>query len=255
MYAVAREGMLPSVTAALDAGADLVLLAHLADQLTLTDMIADRVRPEAAARIDAARRRVPRTLPPLDVVGCAEHRQIAQEIADASITLVRDDGLLPLRPAPEATIAVITPEPVDLTPADTSSAVTIRLTDALRRRHPRVLDYQLRHKADDAEISALLDNCRDADYIVVGTINAEVDSPQAQLVNALLARGQQPIVAALRTPYDVLAFSEVPVYLCAYGIRDSSTEAVAKVLFGEIVPGGVLPCAMPGAAPSDMEVL
>ncbi len=248
MHAVAKEGVLPSVTAALEAGADLALLAHLPDQLALGEQITALERPQSVARILAARRRIPHTLPPLEVVGCAEHRRIAQDIADASITLVRDTGRLPLRPAPESTIAVITPVPVNLTPADTSSAVTIRLADAVRRRHARVQALQLHPNADDTELTALLDTCAAANEIIIGTISAEPDGVQARLVNALLARGCQPVVVALRTPYDIIAFPEVPVYLCAYGIRDTSTEAAARVLFGEVTPRGVLPCAIPGIA-------
>jgi hypothetical protein len=38
----------------------------------------------------------------------------------------------------------------------------------------------------------------------------------------------------------------IETYLCAYGIRSTTTEAVARVLFGEIEARGVLPCAIPG---------
>ena len=75
--------------------------------------------------------------PPMDVVGSAEHRALARELAARSLTLVRDDaGLLPLRLGPEARILAVMPEPRDLTPADTSSYVPPALADALRAHHP-----------------------------------------------------------------------------------------------------------------------
>src|SRR6185312_17130854 len=59
--------------------------------------------------------------PGLEVVRCAEHLQLASEVARRSITLVRDTAeLLPLRPGGKETIAVVLPLPRDLTPADTS---------------------------------------------------------------------------------------------------------------------------------------
>ena len=74
--------------------------------------------------------------PPLDVVGCADHQALAAELAQRSITLVRDDDrLLPLRPAADTRIAVVQSKPADLTPADTSATVRPTLASALRRRH------------------------------------------------------------------------------------------------------------------------
>jgi beta-N-acetylhexosaminidase len=82
--------------------------------------------------------------------------------------------------------------------------------------------------------------------VILGTLRADQDATQAALVQAMLARGQRVIVVALRTPYDLLAFPQVETYLCAYGIRPVTIEAVARVLMGEIPAWGVLPCPIPG---------
>ncbi|MBN1201550.1 MAG: glycoside hydrolase family 3 C-terminal domain-containing protein [Anaerolineae bacterium] len=248
MYAVARLGAETSIQMALEAGADLIVLAHLPDQLELNRRLRDRARPDALARIDALRAAVPHELPPLDVVGCAEHQEIAQTIADQSITLVRDGGHVPLRLRPDQTVAVITPQAQNLTPADTSSSVQIALADAIRQRHPRTQAFQLPRQAAEADIRAILAASASADCVVIGTIVADHDESQAALVRAVHRRGQPLIVVALRTPYDIGAFPEIDTYLCAYGIRAVSTEAVARVLFGEIEAVGVLPCPIPALA-------
>jgi beta-N-acetylhexosaminidase len=245
MYAVARFGPGPSVRMALDAGIDLVLLAHLPDQLALADSMQAMTSPESVARIRRARAHIPTTLPDLDVVGCAEHQRIAQTIAERAITLVRDGGQLPLRPAADATIAVITAQPRNLTPADTSSRVRIVLADAIRRRHPRVMACELPHPASPDDISAVLKAVAAAEIVVVGTISADQDAAQAALVRELHGRGKRPIVVALRTPYDLSVFPMIETYLCAYSILPVAVEAVARALFGEITPQGVLPCPIP----------
>ncbi|MBN1565293.1 MAG: beta-N-acetylhexosaminidase [Anaerolineae bacterium] len=245
MYAVARFGATESVKRALQAGIDLVLLAHLPDQMTLAEQMRDFAQPDAIARIQQVRAGLSRELPALDVVGCAEHQQIAQTIADRSITLVKDGGQLPLRPAPDDEIAVITPQPSDLTPADTSSSVRIALADAIRQRHTHTQAYELPRDAAPDDISAILHATQNARYVIVGTVAADQDRGQAELVKALHARQQQPLVIALRTPYDLVAFPMIETYLCAYGIRAVTTEAIARVLFGEITVSGVLPCPLP----------
>lgn len=252
MYAAARFGSVAGVRAALEAGVDLALLAHIEQQLAMADELAGLERPDAVRRIMAARKRLPVTFPALEVVGCAEHQAIAQEIADRSITLVSDNGRLPLRPATDRTIAVICTRPADLTPADTSSSVTVTLGDAIRRRHANTRTLDIPYQASDDALREALDACRDADLVIVGTIAASEDSAQAALVRRLYERGQSPIVVALRTPYDIVAFPMVETYLCAYGIRAVTCEAVARVLFGEIEPRGMLPCAIPGIEPSDV---
>jgi len=246
MHAVAQRGQEQSVRDALTAGVDLALLGHLPDQLGMMARLKPLARADALARIEIARQAIPRTLPSFDVIGCAEHQQIAQTIADQSITLVRDSGQLPLRPAPDDQIAVITPQPVDLTPADTSSLVRITLADAIQRRHPRVQALELPYQAAPSDIQNILRATEQAKVVIVGTITADRDPVQAELVRALYQRGQWPIVVALRTPYDLVEFPMIDTYLCAYGIRPVTMEAVVRVLFGEIAARGVLPCALPG---------
>ncbi len=248
MHAVARLGRTKAVCAALEAGVDLALLGHIPAQLFFAKMIPYTPNPDSVRRIQDARSRLPAwdILPSLDVVGCAEHQQVAREIAEKSITLVRDAGRLPLKLSPDAQVAVVTIQPENLTPADTSADVTIGLEAAIRRYHPRTSGIQLARGADPVEVRAVANAVSDADVIIIGTINAGEDPAQVQLVNVLLDRGKQPIVAALRVPYDLTHFLRVETYLCTYSIRQPSIDALARTLFGELVPSGTLPCAIPG---------
>ncbi|HVO44509.1 MAG TPA: glycoside hydrolase family 3 C-terminal domain-containing protein, partial [Aggregatilineales bacterium] len=226
--------------------ADLVIMGHLPDQMALHQSLRSMTRPESLARIQSARLKTPASLPPLEVVGCADHQRIAQTIADRSITIVRYEGQLPLHPGPDDRIAVITPTPTDLTPADTSSRVEILLAEAIRQRHPKVVAFELPPQASSEQIAAVAQAVAGAYQVIVGTINAVQDPSQANLVQALYQRGQPPIVVALRTPYDLTVFPMIKTYLCAYGIRPVTMEAVARVLLGEIEPTGILPCTIPG---------
>jgi beta-N-acetylhexosaminidase len=106
------------------------------------------------------------------------------------------------------------------------------------------------HQPTRNDMNGVIQAVSDAKTVIVGTINADAYPEQAAVVRALLATGKQVIVVALRTPYDIVAFPEIQTYLCAYGIRDVTTEAAAKVLFGEITATGVLPCEIPGIQPT-----
>jgi beta-N-acetylhexosaminidase len=188
----------------------------------------------------------PQTPPDLGVIGCAEHTALAREIAERSITLVRDEArLLPLHPAAHEQIAVIVPQPKDLTPADTSSYDKPALAEAIRAFHNRVEEILMPIDPTESEIAALADRGAGADRIIVGTINAYQHGGQAALINALIDRGKTVIAIVLRMPYDASACPRVPTCLCTYSLQPASLQAAAKVLWGQIAASGQLPVNLP----------
>ena len=205
----------------------------------------------ATRRLDKLRRWLgEHDQPPLDVVGCADHRAIAAELARRSITLVRnDDGLLPLRPAADARIAVVQSMPADLTPADTSSTVVPSLASALRRRFASVEEILLPATPGEADIAGLGGRLAAFDLVVVGTFSAHLRPAQAALAAAVLASGRPTVTIALRTPWDLLAYPAARTHLCSYGILPPSMEAVAAALCGEASFEGRLPVDIAGLHP------
>lgn len=186
----------------------------------------------------------------LDVVGCDLHLAEADEIAERSITLVRDnDHLIPMHLEPDQRITVILPRPADLTPADTSSYLIPELAKALKVFHPNVDEIILPFRPNDEEILRTLQQIKDANRIVVGTLNAFDCFEQAKLVSAILATGIPTIVIAMRMPYDLIAFPETPTFLCTYSIQPPSIKAVASVIMGKLKPQGKLPVSIPGLYP------
>ena len=242
MHAVSHAGHVDAVKRAIAAGNDLALLGHLPDQLEMMQQLKHLEQSDSVRRIDAARANLSWDFPDMTIIGCEEHQAVAREIAEKSITVVRDNGRLPLKLSDEQVIAVITTKPADLTPADTSSMVNIRLAEAITKRHPNTIALEIAHEPSAEEIAAILAATEQADMVIMGTISAEIYAGQAALVEALYQREQDPIVVSMRTPYDMIAFPYIATYLCSYGIRDVTIEAVARVLFGEITPTGQLPC-------------
>ena len=255
MHAIRQgDALREEVRRAMQAGVDLLLMtADPQDHRRAFDGVTDAyaaterdVFNASLARIRALKDWIQqhRVETPLDVIQCDEHRQIARQIAEASITLVRDNHkLLPLNP--QHRLAVILPQPQDLTPADTSSYVQIKLADALRSYLPAVEELRIALDPDDAEISRALQFAEGFDSVLVGTINAMANAGQAKLVNALQSRTTDLIVAALRLPYDLAVFPEVGTYVCTYSILDPSMDALAAALAGKIPCRGKLPVSIP----------
>lgn len=255
-------GLAVDAICAVLAGADLLLLGpRQDDQIVVWEALQQAVRrrlvPAQRCATSATRvRRLKNWIrnapppPPLDVVGCAEHRAVAEEIAARAVTLVRDEaGLLPLRLPADAKVGVVVPQPADLTPADTSSYVQPLLADVIRRYHPRVEEHRVPVEPNDQHIAALVNRATQYHLWIVGTLNACHYPAQARLVQALHRTGVPLIVVALRLPYDLEVFPEVPTYLCTYSLLRPALEALARGLFGLQPFTGRLPVSIPSLYP------
>src|SRR5690606_6501034 len=107
-----------AATRAIEAGADMVTVSHtLESQIEAIDGLVGAVKSGriATQRIDEALERVlvlkekvasaSGAVPSLDDVGSAQHRRVAEEVAESAVTLVRDPaGLLPLQQDQKVTL-------------------------------------------------------------------------------------------------------------------------------------------------------
>jgi beta-N-acetylhexosaminidase len=253
------RGLGETVGAAAQAGMDLLLLNH--DRAT-EEAAFDSLRAAIAGgeldledvrsawqRIMRLRLRLAEIVqPPLDVVGCPEHRQLARDVAEASVTLVRDPaGILPLDPG-AAPVAVVAPVPVDLTPAETSSYLRVELAEALRSRGLAADQFTLPLNPSAEQSQELREAVRGYATVVVGTFDAVSFAGQAELVG-LLAAGEHRLVAvALRTPYDVALYPATSTVVATYGIQQPQIDALADGLCGRIRFAGRLPVTLPAAS-------
>jgi beta-N-acetylhexosaminidase len=188
--------------------------------------------------------------PDLDVVGCAEHQDLARQLAQRSITLVRDEaGLLPVRLAKDARVLVVVPRPTDLTPADTSSTVEMGLAELVRRRHPRTEAIEVELAPAAGDIAAIRQRAADCDLLLLGTVSANLQSGQAALANALLDTGRPTVTVALRTPWDLAAYPRAMTHVCSFGILPPTIDALVAALWGDAPFGGRLPVELAGLYP------
>jgi beta-N-acetylhexosaminidase len=243
------------IEAAVRAGVDLLLCAAdreaqgRIETALLSALDAGRFDRAALAasraRIDALRGWLATagSQPDLAVVGSAAHRALSRELAGRSITLARG----PLEPIPlHATILAVMPQPTDLTPADTSSTVAPGLGRALRTRFGSVEEVVVGIAPTAAEIAAVRAAAARVDAVVVGTIDANRQPAQAELVRAIVAANLRTVAVAMRTPWDVALIPASVPALCTYSILADPLEALAAVLAGAASAVGRLPVAMPG---------
>jgi beta-N-acetylhexosaminidase len=181
----------------------------------------------------------------LDEALLAPGRDAARRAAEAAVTLVRDDGVLPLRLKPDDVLALVVVRSSRY--ADEAAS----FASEIARRHPRTVfvdvpDMSPKPKAIDDAASRV----RGASAVIVGTFQYGDLVLRGQ--NALLRRlelGPAPVIAvSLMAPYDIPVAAGARAALCVYGMTESSLAAAARVIFGEIPARGRLPVKLPDGA-------
>ena len=211
-------------------------------------LISDDTLKAAVARVERLRGSLPSNEMRPEIVGSPDHLELAKRLAEESVTLVRnDDSLIPLGVEPGQRILSLEPEPVNVTPADTTALYAPQLAAALRARYPDVTDVVYPHHPERSEIAAIVEKARDHDLIILGTVTATPG--QVDLALALLQLGKALVTVALRTPFDLSAYPSSATHICTYSSHRPSLDALTSALFGDIPFKGHLPAAIPGLYP------
>lgn len=173
------------------------------------------------------------------IVGSPEHLQRAQQIADAGTTLLRDDA--DLVPMPAGSVLV----------TGYGATTTVNLANSLTAHGHAAQAFTTGTTPTQAQITEAVQRSAAHTVTVVLTYSADTNTAQQQLVAALRQAGRKVVVAAVRTPYDIAGLGDVPTYLATYSTLPPATEALAKVLTGEVPAAGRLPVDIPSADDPD----
>lgn len=265
MHAISKEFGIPEgAIRAIEAGADCVLVSHnLSEQTAAITAVIEAVRSgrlseelidTAVERILALKQRnakLAEELPVYPIGEVAEEtKQLLAQIAGRGITLVKDEGQLPLKP--EQAVAVIWPELLQATQVDEAWSKSYTLGDALRSYGVQADDLRVGTDMSDEEVEQAVKAAEGYKQIVVATYTSESRLPagQQKLVNKLAELEDVALViVATRNPYDINDLPPVPTYLCSYENTPYYMNAAAGVLIGKVMPEGKLPVGISEAYP------
>lgn len=177
-------------------------------------------------------------------INTAGANELAQQIADASITLVKDDkNIMPFKNTAEGKTAFVI----------ISEGGEQDNTDYLKMLAPdyfnRSAFYTATSSSMDSELKGSMNSLSSYDNIVVviyakvrfGTGKISISSQNIDLVNRLNETGRNMTVISLGNPYLLKEFPLVPSYICAYGDSDFAIKAVIKAISGSVKFKGKLP--------------
>ncbi len=257
-----RYGATEPLIMAVEAGADVLLMPRSVPVAIETVVGAVESGRLTEARIDESVRRVLTAkaraglrvgrlvdLNAVDrIVSIPAHTQIAEEVAEKSITLAEDRmNLVPL--APDSTKKVLS-----ITYADPSDLVAGRtFNPIIAERIPGTRTARVDTRTTEPEYSALHLQADSADIVLIsayvspreaaGTVGAQEGF--SSFVEQLALSGKPIIVISLGSPYLLSAFPSVTSYLLAWGGAPISQRAAALAVLGEREISGHLPISLP----------
>lgn len=166
------------------------------------------------------------------IVGIPQHLKAADEVTDRTVTLVSNDGTLPVDVTDRRVLV-----------CGWGATTTTAVADALARLGATTT-RQTSNAPTAAQITAAVTAARSSDLVVVLTNNVATSASQVNLVKALTGSGTPVVTVAVRNPYDV-AYYEANAELCTYSYSPVIAGAVARVITGRVNPQGRLPVDVP----------
>lgn len=247
---------------AIEAGADIVLMPP--DVTEAVEGVVDAVEDGrlSRARLDASVRRVLLAKERVGlhrkrqveirnvqrVVGVPEHVALSREIAEKSITVLRNQGeILPLRGSSNGRVLSVTYRRTSDLLA--GRAFNRRLRDTYRRlRTETVL-----RDSDDPFYESLRRQAASMDLVILSVYvtyvpqNGDPTVPErfSQFIEDLREDGIPHVVVSFGNPYILRDFPGVRAYMLAWSGADASQRAAARALFGEIEIQGRTPTRIP----------
>jgi len=245
---------------ALMAGADIILMPpnpEVAVNAIVTAVEAGRLPierlDEAVAKILRAKEALGlherRTVDVASViyrVGIPEHRELADEIAENSITLVKNERVLPLRGTRRARVMSISYS------RESDLRAGRAFNQTLRGTYPRLRTERVARGTDPAQYQRLSVQAREYDLVVISSYVAAVASsnsrslpdPMLDLIHSLERDDVPHVVVSFGSPYLIRDFPDVAAFVSAWSGSQASQRAAAQALFGRREFTGRLPTSL-----------
>ena len=185
-----------------------------------------------------------------EFVGTPDHLALVQEVADKSLTLLKNDGIFPVAPGRLAKTVNLNVQKFDGDPSP--PALTAKLAAAF----PGIQSFNLRPDLEPSYYDRVWQAVLDSDLIILslfvprtrlGDATPFREADLAFLQKVIAAKPKGVVAMAYGNPHLIRKIPSVAAYLIGYGERGwfgnqaVYFESFIKILKGELRPSGRLP--------------
>ncbi|MFZ1322983.1 MAG: glycoside hydrolase family 3 N-terminal domain-containing protein [Ignavibacteria bacterium] len=180
----------------------------------------------------------------MNIVNSSNAKKISQDIADESITLVKNEGnILPFQNISDKTCLIISLNNGNENANSNFFATQFENNNKFKDSYFYDLSGDITNKDE------ILFEAENSDIILIpiyakvkintGTVG--LPNSQISLINSLISTGKKVIVISFGNPYLIQGFPDVDSYICAYADAESSIISSINALNGIIKFKGKLP--------------
>ncbi|MCX7833413.1 MAG: glycoside hydrolase family 3 protein [Ignavibacteria bacterium] len=176
-------------------------------------------------------------------INSSEEQELSQAIADASITLVKNDS---------KAIPIIRKDNI-FTLININNTLDRRASDLFIELMKNDSNFKLEsvydYPQENQDINSIIENIPISNFCIVpifskvvhksGTVS--LPKHQIEFIKKLQVRGTRVLVISFGNPYILRDFTDIDSYICAYSDVPTSVVAVYKALTGQIDFNGKLP--------------
>ncbi|MFQ5605148.1 MAG: glycoside hydrolase family 3 N-terminal domain-containing protein, partial [bacterium] len=184
------------------------------------------------------------------IIASPQHQAKAEEMADAAMTLLRDDkNLFPLQAEKLNSVLALT--------VSDDPAYVFR-GDAMNReiawRVPGMQTAFVDPRTTEEEMQEIVAKVDSVDAVIAGVFvkwgsykgSIALPDTTAKLLSDFFKMDKPMAVVAFGSPYVIRQIPDVPSYLCAYETVPLAVRSAMRAVFGEIPLNAKLPVSIPG---------
>ena len=188
--------------------------------------------------------------------GTRANAQVAQEINDRGLTLIKDErNQVPLAASREANVLYLSM--LDYASGWREGIPSRTIVPELKKRWPNLTSVEVTDRTTASEYDLIRALTKRADAVVAGVFvriasfsgRMDLSQPQIALLDSVAAQDKPFVTVCFGNPYTATFLPKLPAVLLGYEFSDFTERAAAKALAGEIPIGGRLPISLPGMFP------
>lgn len=156
------------------------------------------------------------------LIGTPAQLDTMADAARHGVTLYRNDGTLPVTPAPRMKIAVV----------GWGANATTNLTKLLEDRGYASTRVHTGDDPDDSAIENAVAKAKERDLAIVLSRGPWVTDGQRKLITRVHGSGVPTVVLSVGAPYELAALPDDIAFLSSYGYEQPNFDAAVGVIFG-----------------------
>ena len=190
----------------------------------------------------------------LQVVGAVAHQTVVRKVADRSVTLLRNENVLPLKNlSAEKTVHIIIPD------YDNQPYVD-ELSEKMTLSFPGIVNYKLNPGIDQSYYDSVEKSVDGANVVILSFFvpnrrfgdTAPIREKDLEFLNKILKKDKSKAIVAMSygNPHIIKKIDSVPVFLVGYGAggwygnQRVYFDSFIDIMKGRLTPSGKLPLAV-----------